>query len=106
MATDWIALLGEQAQLARRFAAEIPKAISRPDLTLDQASQIYDLVEKGEQDFDRIVEDMNRQDLDDAIYMAADRLQEIWSALSVEAANKVQAMRDAEPSEIRGSNEN
>lgn len=94
MATDWIATLKEQARLAQRFAKEVPTAIARPDLTLDQASRIYGMVEKGSQDFNRIVEDMNGQNLDDALYVAAGRLKDIWSELLASTAHKVQALED------------
>ena len=99
MATDWIATLKEQAHLAHRFAKEVPSALTLPELTIDQASRIHGMVEKGARDFGQISEDMNKEDLDDALYGAADRLEAIWSALSVMAANKVRTMQGLEPIE-------
>lgn len=104
MATDWIATLKEQAQLAHRFAKEVPSALGLPNLTMDQASRIHGMVEKGTRDFHRLREDMNRQDLDHVLYGAADRLEAIWSALSVMASNKVLTMQGPAPIEVHGGN--
>ena len=100
MGTDWIATLKEQGELTKRLAVEVPKALGNPELTLDQASRLYRLVEKSAQDFDRIVERMNEEDLDDALYEAAESLEDIWSALSVAAANKVRTMQGLDPIEF------
>jgi len=47
MTTDWIATLKEQGDLTKRLAVEVPKALGNPELTLDQASRLYRLVEKS-----------------------------------------------------------
>lgn len=100
MGTDWIAILREQGELTKELAAEVPKALANPDLTLDQASRLYRLVEKSAQDFDRIIEGMDEEDLDEALYEAADSLEDIWSALSVATANKVRTMQGLDPIEF------
>ncbi len=100
MATDWIAILKEQGALAKKLSSEVPKALQNPNLTLDQASRLYSLVEKGAQDFDRVVDDMHNEDLDDALYDAAESLEDIWSALSLSAANKVRTMQGLDPIEL------
>jgi hypothetical protein len=100
MSTDWITTLTEQARLVQRVTKETSAALAVPELTLDQSSRIYAMVEKGAQDFHRIVEGMNEQDLDSALYVAADRLRGIWAALSVTVADKVRVMQEHEPIEF------
>jgi hypothetical protein len=106
MATDWIAALKEQAQLAQRFAREIPKALANPELTLDQASQIYDFLEKAILDFHRIVEDMKKDNPDDALSEAARRLEDIWASISVVVMNKLRAMQKPEPGNLGDGDKN
>lgn len=101
MTTDWIATLREQGVLAERVAATMTRAHADPNLTLDQASRIYRIVEQGAQDFDQIVEEMDDHDLDDTLYDAAEALEDIWSNLSVAAANKVRTIQGLAAIKIR-----
>lgn len=100
MAIDWIATLREQGDIAARFTKDVPTALSDASLTLDQASRLYQAVEKGSQDFDRIVEDMQEYDLDESLFEAADALEDIWSGLSVATANKVRTIQGLAPIEM------
>lgn len=100
MPIDWIATLHEQGDVVAQMSSDVPKALSHSDLTLDQASRLYRAVEKGAQDFDRIVEDMQEYDLDDSLFEAADALEDIWSELSVATANKVRTMKGLAPIEM------
>lgn len=56
MAADWIALIKEQGEVAKRMATDVPTVLSDPNLTLDQASKLYKVVERGALDLDSIVE--------------------------------------------------
>jgi len=46
------------------------------------------------------VEHVNEEDLDEALYEAAESLEDIWSTLSVATANKVRTMQGLEPIEF------
>lgn len=92
MATDWMATLREQGALANEMAASVAQALAHPNLDPDQASRIYRLVERGAQDFDRIVAAMAEHDVDETLHEAAETLEDIWSNLFVAVANKVRTM--------------
>lgn len=94
---DWLEALREQGEIAQRLATSVPKVLGDPKLTLEQASKLYGMVERGAQDFDRFAELMDEHDLDDSFYEAAESLQELWSQLSVASANKVRTMQGLEP---------
>lgn len=100
MATDWFATLAEQGEIAKRMARNVPEALGHPDLTLDLASRLYREVEQGAQAFDAIVQRMSEDDVPDGLVDAAEALEDIWSRLSVAAANKVRTMRGLEPIEF------
>lgn len=105
MATDWLRLIQEQGEIAKQMAADVPRALADPDLTLDNASQLYGAVERGAQNLDRIVERMEDYDLDDALFEAAEALQDIWARLSVASANKVRTMQGLSPIEFSDDEE-
>jgi hypothetical protein len=102
MSEDWIATLQEQGDFARRMAADALKILDHPDLTLDQASRLYRAVEEGAQTFDSIIEKMrdDRRDLGEALFEAAESLENMWSSLSIEAANKVRIMQGLDAIEL------
>lgn len=100
MKNDWLSILRMQGDLAKSMAEDVPKALDDPKLTLDQASRLYNAVEQGAQEFDRIVTLMNEEDLDEPLYEAADALEDMWSELSVAAANKVRVMQGLDPIEF------
>jgi hypothetical protein len=105
MATDWVATLKEQSRIVQQLAEGVAKATAHPDLTLYQASQIYGIVERGAVEFDRIMTDMNRHILNDRLYVAADRLRDIWTALLVMADNKMRTLKRLEPVELSDGHE-
>ncbi|MFC6486926.1 hypothetical protein [Nitratireductor sp. GCM10026969] len=100
MSEDWLEVLREQGEIAQRMARDVAELLGHPGLTLDQASRMYRLVEKGAQDFDRMVEALEEQDALDAVLEAAETIQSIWDELSIATANKVRTLRGLEPIEF------
>ncbi|NTI03471.1 hypothetical protein G6K88_15720 [Agrobacterium rhizogenes] len=100
MAVDWVNVLKVQGDIARNMAKNVPEVLSRDDLTMAQASQVYRMVETCAQDFDKIVALMDEQDLDEAFYNLASTLEDLYSQLSVASANKVRTMQGLKPIEL------
>lgn len=88
---DWQLALREQGDLAQRIADKTVMALEAPDLTEQQASQIYKLVVKGSNDFDQFVEKLEEADIDedlyDALIEACDAIEDVWARLVVGVAN-------------------
>jgi len=87
MADDWLARLKGHADLVQRLVKEIPKALEKPGLTLEQASRLHAVIQKGARDFDQLVGESYRR--------AATSLAKIWSHLSNAAADRVQGLQEA-----------
>jgi hypothetical protein len=100
MAVDWVATLQEQADLVMKIAADVANELSTSDLTLDQVSRLYRMVELGAQGFDEIIELMNEHDLEDFFTEAAETIEDAWTNLSVATANKLRAMQGLDPIDI------
>lgn len=100
MAVDWVATLQEQADLVTDVAKDVDNALAASDLSVEQASRLYKMVESGAQDFDRIVELMNEHDLDESFIDAAETIEDTWTNLSVATANRLRVMRGLEPIDI------
>ena len=95
MANDWLARLKGHADLVQRLVKEIPKALEKPGLTLEQALRLHAVIRKGAQDFDQLVGLMNGLELDESYRRAADSLAKIWSHLSNAAADRVRGLQDS-----------
>ncbi|TXR50453.1 hypothetical protein [Phyllobacterium endophyticum] len=100
MAVDWIATLQEQADFVMEVAKDVANALDASDLTIEQASRLYRMVELGAQDFDRIVELMSEHDMEEGFIDAADTIEDTWTNLSVATANRLRVMPGLEPIDI------
>jgi copper(I)-binding protein len=106
MVVDWIATLQEQLDLVMKVAKDVANALDASDLTVEQAFRLYRMVELQAQDFDRIVEFINDEDLEKRIINAAETIEDTWTNLSVATANKLRAMRGLDPIDIAADNQN
>ena len=99
MSIDWMAALRQQGDFAKRASREIRAALDRPDLTLDQARSICGLVEMGADTFDRFLRSAKGQNLAVDYYEAAQILANIWQALALDVASKLDVIeaRVADP---------
>lgn len=106
MAVDWVSTLQEQADLVMEVAKDVANALDASDLTIEQASRLYRMVELGAQDFDRIVEFMNEGDLEESFLDAAETIEDTWTNLSVATANRLRLMRGLDPIDIAPDDRN
>lgn len=106
MAIDWILALQEQADFATQIAEDVSKTLDCAHLTATQAARLYRTVEQGAQTFDRFIDEMDQHDLDDDLTEAADAIADIWTNLSVAAANKLRTLQGLQPIEFPPSRDN
>lgn len=100
MTTDWITTLQEQADFATPIAEELRQTLELPELSAVQASRLYRIVEQGAQTFDRIIDEMDQHDMDTTLTQAADTIADMWTNLSIAAANRLRALRGLKPIEF------
>jgi hypothetical protein len=93
MTNDWLARLKGHGNLVQRLVKEIPKALETPNLTLDQASRLHAIIQKGTKDLDEVIELMDGVDMDDSYRRAAASLSKIWRHLSEAAAERVSGLQ-------------
>jgi hypothetical protein len=102
IATDWHAKLTEQHEIVRIKAEEATILLSKPDLPLQTASQLYRDVERLAQRFDEIVNLLAEDiDADTRLSEAAEALDDLWACLSVATVNRVLVLRGLDPFGIR-----
>ena len=102
---DWLELITEQGEVAQRMAANVPKVLGDPKLSLEDATKLYNIVEAGAQDLDELADKMDEFDLDEALFEAVEALQSIWDKLSVASANRVRTMQGLSPIEFPDDDE-
>lgn len=100
MTIDWISTLQEQAEFVTQIAEDVNRTLALPELTSSQASRLYRVVEQGAQTFDRIIEELERHNLDDDLIDAIDTIADMWTNLSVATANKLRSMQGLVPIEF------
>lgn len=93
MGNDGIARLQKHADLVQQLVKQIPAALNRPSLTLNQASRLNAVVEKGVKDFDQVLKLVDGPEIDASYRRAADSLAKIWSHLSTIAGAKLQELK-------------
>ena len=98
MENDWIPRLKGHANLVQNLVQEVPKALDRPSLTLDQAVRLRAVIEKGVRDFDEVLQFMDQVDVDEQYREAAESLARTWQHLCDAAEDRVRSM--SEPDEI------
>ena len=98
MAAEWISRLKGHADLIQSLVQEVPRALARPGLTLEQAERLHAVIEKGVRDFDDVLQTMDQMDVDEQYREVAESLARTWLQLQNEAENKLRSMSETEPS--------
>ena len=80
--------------LFRTLSKEVPKALDRPSLTLDQAARLQAVIEKGVRDFDEVLQLMDQTNADAKYRETADSLAQTWQHLCDEVEDKVRSMSE------------
>lgn len=89
----WIDQLRNHGDYTRKMAADLPRALAIPELTLEQASRLYKLIEAAAQKFDAFLAKMDGENLPETACEAAEALENTWAAMAITAANKVRTMK-------------
>jgi hypothetical protein len=89
MATDWLETLNKQADFAQRMVRDLPTMLAHRDFTWDRACRLYLSLEKGAAALGRIIEQMEKEQLDKPLCDAAAALQDVWAKLSAATAHKI-----------------
>ncbi len=86
--TDWMATLREQRTLAEQMSADIPRTLADPELTFDLAAKLYRALENQAEFMKLLAEKLEQSGFDFDIVSAAERLEERFSELAADAAEK------------------
>jgi hypothetical protein len=82
------------AELVQNLVKEVPRALDRPNLTLDHATRLHAVIEKGVRDFDEILKLMDGSEAEETYRQAGESLARTWQHLSDVAEDKVGFLRD------------
>ena len=93
MSIEWIPRLRGHVELVQRLIEEVPRALDRPGLTIEQAERLHAVIQKGARDFDDVLQLMSGPDVDE-YRSAAERLFNIWSHLLNSAADRIDYLKD------------
>lgn len=91
--TDWMAMLREQRALGDQMASDIPRTLTAPGLTLDQATKLYQALEKQASFMERFVRRLEENSFDPDVIQAAERLEDLFAELAADAAEKTKELR-------------
>ncbi len=101
MAAEWISRLKGHTDLVQSLVQEVPRALARPSLTLEQVERLHAVIEKGVRDFEDVLQTMDQMDADEQYREVAESLARTWLHLQNEAENKLRSMSETEPSPER-----
>ncbi|WP_457301945.1 hypothetical protein [Phyllobacterium sp. P5_D12] len=62
------------ADLIEKLVQEVPKALARPSLTLEQAERLHAVIGKGARDFEELLQLMDQTDVDEQYRETAENL--------------------------------
>jgi len=91
--TDWMAMLKEQRALGEQLAGDIPRTLTAPGLTLEQVTKLYQALEKQAAFMERLVRKLEENSFDPDVILAAERLEDLFSELAADAAEKTKELR-------------
>lgn len=88
-------ILREKGDSAKVLAKEVPRALADPEITLDQATALYQQLEQHAQSMEKILEVIKNDDEGDEAELLdpAQTLSEIYDNLARAAANKMIELR-------------
>ncbi|WP_157179313.1 hypothetical protein [Phyllobacterium sp. YR531] len=86
-----VARLKQHADLVQQLVKQVPAALAKSGLTLEQVSRLRNVIQKGVDDFHEVQSLVNEPGLDGTYQRAASSLEKIWSHLLAAAEAR---MRD------------
>lgn len=94
---DWMAMLKEQRTLGDQLAQEIPRTLTTPGLTLEQATKLYQALEKQAAFMEVLVRKLDENSFDPDVILAAEKLEELFAELAADAAEKMKDLHHTAP---------
>jgi hypothetical protein len=94
-ATDWLAVLRQQAAAARQTAREVPKLMADDGFGPAQASRLFQALEDQSRFVEKLARVLEEGDYDPDVVRAAERLEELYGDLAASVAKKLEAFREA-----------
>jgi hypothetical protein len=104
MAVDWISTLQEQAEFVTRMAEHVRIALELPALSHVQVFRLHRSVEQGASTFDRMLDEIDEDDVENDLIQAAATIADSWTYLSILTANKLRALQGLAPIELPPEN--
>lgn len=93
--SELLDLLKAQRETGRRMAADVPKMLADPAITLDQVKTLFDALEEQAGFVESLSRVLEASGHDPDTLTAAERLEELYAELAATVADKVQALRTA-----------
>lgn len=94
-----VSRLKRHADLVQQLVKQVPAALAKPGLTLEQVSRLHKVIQKGVDDFGEVQELVNEPGLDGTYQRAASSLAKIWSHLSAAAEARMRDLAKDESAE-------
>ncbi|WP_454917276.1 hypothetical protein [Xanthobacter sediminis] len=93
MPKDWLSIIKERGEVVKGIARDVPPMLAAPDLTLDQATRLYQVLEGHAQAIEQLVADLEEDEAPDEFIEAADSLDDMMSDIAAAAAERMAALR-------------
>ncbi len=90
--TDWMATFRDQRALAEQMSADIPRTLADPALSFDLAAKLYRALEDQAEFMKLLAQKLEQNGFDFDIVSAAERLEERFSDLAADAAEKTREL--------------
>ena len=86
---DWLGLLRERGNLARRMTKEIDDLLETHEFTADQVHRLFVAVNKHCLSMERIIERLKQENASERICSLAESVHHIWKILAEEIDNRL-----------------
>lgn len=90
---SWFEKVSAAGELTKEMARTVSSALSDPLLTLQAATSLYQAVERHAKIVERLVADLEDEDVDESLVDAADALDDIMTELAAASAERMIALR-------------
>jgi len=90
---DWLAILKEQQKTGRKMAREVAKMLENPAILADQASMLFDALEKQADFVEKLRQLLDKLGYEPDVIKSAETLEELYGDLAASVAEKVKRMK-------------
>lgn len=93
MSEVWINEIKEQSAALAPLSRRLSAALARPDLTLEQATHLYEAMERHAQAAGRLLTEMEQDGADEALIEAATTLEKMASEMAAAVCQRLLDLR-------------